>query len=260
MRVHELKIANVIVAFVVAMSFFLRLRLFDEIKDYETDLTVNPTRPLARGLIKIPEVRKLIGLLCLLEFGLLACISKSVALAHILPVAYSFLMYREFFIGKWIRPHLTTYAVLHTFVSVLVGASIVAIITGVPFPHFTKSLWWLVLANWGYFNLFEFARKTFAPSEERAGVESYSKIFGIPGAVILSLSQAVFPLFIVQELLGRTFFRHDVILLWGLLVIVVGPSLGFVIRRRDFAAKMFRNLVGLYLILGYLGLAWVLGS
>jgi len=253
-------ITRVAIAFTVALAFFLRLRIFDEIKDFETDLKVNPTRPLARGLIKIPEAKIAVTILTIFELALLAILSPWLALSHLLAVAYSFLMYQEFFIGDILRPHLTTYAVLHTFVSVLVGATIMSTVTGLMFWEFSRSPWFFALANWGFFNLFEFARKTFAPSEEREGVESYSKVFSIPGAVSLSLSQAVVPLLLVSNIADASFTPNELFALWSPLVLVGGPALAFVIRPRVFAAKMFRNFVGLYLIAGYLSLVWVLGS
>lgn len=41
-------------------------------------------------------------------------------------------------------------------------------------------------ANWAVFNVFEFARKTHAPEEEREGVETYSSRHGPRGAVLLT--------------------------------------------------------------------------
>jgi 4-hydroxybenzoate polyprenyltransferase len=245
-------------AFVLAISFFLRLRVFDEIKDYATDLKVNPTRPLARGLISIKEAKAALVALFAFEIALLALLSPVLVASHLLAMGYSLLMYREFFAGDFLRPHLTTYATLHTFSSVLIGASIVGVVTDLPFWEFSRPMGFLLLANWGYFNLFEFARKTFAPDEERPEVESYSKIFSVPGAVALSLSQAVFPLIIVHNTVGADFSKDDNIVLWGLLVLIAGPAFSFILRRRAYGAKMFRAFVGLYLILGYLALAWVL--
>lgn len=246
-------------AFVVAVAFFLRLRIFDEIKDHATDVVVNPDRPLARGLIRIPEAKRVILGLCVFELLALCLLAPVLALSHLLAMGYSFVMYREFFIGEHLRPHLTTYAVLHTFVSVLSAGTVVSVVTGLPFWGFSPSMWLLLMLNWGYFNLFEFARKTFAPTEERPHVESYSKIFTVPGAVALSLSQAILPLVIVRHVLAGSLTGIDNIVLSGSLVLVIIPALVFIIRPMAWAAKMFRGLVGLYLILGYLALAATLG-
>jgi hypothetical protein len=250
--------ARIGLAFILALCFFLRLRLFDEIKDFATDLAVNPTRPLARGLVTIPETKRAILILSVFELSLLFFLSPLIAASHLLAMIYSFVMYKEFFMGSVLRPHLTTYAVLHTFVSVLVGGSLVSVVTQRPFWEFAPSLSALLLINWGFFNLFEFARKTFAKQEERERVESYSKVFGIPGAVALSLSQAILPLLVLSRVLGNSLSKADWLLLAAFLVLPLGAGLGFAIRKHLFGAKLFRGLVGLYLILGYLGLAWVL--
>jgi 4-hydroxybenzoate polyprenyltransferase len=250
--------ARIFLALVLSLSFFLRLRIFDEIKDYATDLAVNPTRPLARGLISVGEAKRMLALLSVFEISMLLFLSPIVAASHLLAMVYSFVMYKEFFIGDILRPHLTTYAVLHTFVSVLVGGSLVSVVTERPFWDFAPALMGLLLINWGFFNLFEFARKTFAPAEERENVESYSKVFGIPGAVALSLSQALLPLLLLSNIVGVSLSKSDWLLLGTLLVLAMGPGLGFAIRRHAFGAKLFRGFVGVYLILGYLGLAWVL--
>jgi 4-hydroxybenzoate polyprenyltransferase len=242
-------------AMAVALAFFLRLRIFDEIKDYQTDLRVNPARPLARGLIRIAGAQRVIVGLCAFEILALSLLAPMLACSHLLAMGYSLLMYREFFIGSYLRPHLTTYAILHTFVSVLSAGTVVSVVTGVPFWGFSSSMWLLLLANWGYFNLFEFARKTFAPAEERANVESYSKVFTVVGAVALSLSQAIVPLLIVHHVLGAGLTQLDNSILVGLLAIVVAPALAFAIRPNTLAAKWFRGLVGIYLIFGYLALA-----
>src|SRR5690606_26663462 len=48
---------SIIFGMILATLFFLRLRLFDEIKDYESDISINPTRPLPRGLLSIFDLK-----------------------------------------------------------------------------------------------------------------------------------------------------------------------------------------------------------
>jgi 4-hydroxybenzoate polyprenyltransferase len=180
-----------IVLFFVLLSFFFRMRLFDEIKDYAVDCEKNPSRPLPRGILGVDDLRRVIFMLFGFEI-VLTGIANPVFLAMLLPAqGYSFLMYREFFIGKFLRPHLTTYAVSHTVVMVLLSGLCSTCLLGC-FP------WQLEIRNWifalgcfGIFNVFEFGRKTFAGAEEQPGVDSYSKIWGRSGAVFLNLSQGL---------------------------------------------------------------------
>ena len=243
----------------LALLFFFRLRLFDEIKDYEVDLKVNPTRPLARGLISVKEAKNAVG--CVLALELVTCFLLNGIFGiffHLPAIAYSFLMYREFFIGNFLRPRLTTYAVLHTYVSVLLGFSLSLHWLGhsglsLPLQNFL-----FLFVNWGFFNLFEFARKTFSPQEERPNVESYSKVFSLPGAVLLSWSQVVLPLLL---LLYLGFFQNRPlegnVLATIAFVLTIATGIYFILKRSTSSAKIFRLGVSLYLILGYLGLSLV---
>lgn len=241
-----------LVVFVLMLSFFFRMRLFDEIKDYEVDLKINPTRPLARGVLSISQVKKALIFLIILELIIASFLGVNSFLVHAIAIGYSLLMYEEFFIGDLLRPHLTTYAVTHTFVSCLLGLSSGIAMTGVSL----SSLSWINLSfflmNWAFFNLFEFARKTYSPSEERPHVPSYSNIFGCYGALALSLSQAFFGVALVSYFKGH-------LSIWVALIFYFLASSVYVIKRNDKAAKFFRNISGAYLLLHYVLLIYVLG-
>ena len=239
---------------VFIFSFFLRMRLFDEIKDYEVDLKVNPTRPLARGLIKVSEVKRALLLLIILELIMTWNLGPVAFLIHAAAIGYSLMMYEEFFIGDFLRPHLTTYAVTHTFVCSLLGVSTLTSLANLNFGYFQKPLLAFVLMNWFYFNLFEFARKTWAPSEEREGVASYSKIFGLWGSVALSLSQVAIGILLLFQTELSTATLKKVLaagILYGLL------SLVFPLKPTPKTASFFRGLTGVYLLAHYLILTLV---
>jgi hypothetical protein len=182
--------ARVLATGLVAVLFFFKLRLYDEIKDYEVDLEFNPTRPLARGLLTVTQVKRAIALVLAVELIILAFLGMGALVVGTVAITYSLLMFREFFIGSLIRPHLTTYAVTHTFVSSLLSATLLTALSGTSPLEWTRGSWAFVLASWFLFNIFEFGRKTFASHEERGRVESYSKIFGRSGAVTLVMIQA----------------------------------------------------------------------
>lgn len=240
------------VVFLLLLSFFFRMRLFDEIKDYEVDLKVNPTRPLARGILTVSQVKKALFLLILFELVIAGSLGLSCFMLHALAIGYSLLMYEEFFIGDLLRPHLTTYAVTHTFVSVLLGASAAVAMTGAELSQLNWSHAPFFLMNWAFFNLFEFARKTFAPEEERAHVPSYSNIFGCSGAWALSLSQALIGVGLVYYTKA-----HPLPILAALLYMVV--SLSYLFGKSKKTASLFRNLSGAYLLLHYIVLIYILG-
>jgi 4-hydroxybenzoate polyprenyltransferase len=244
-------------ALILMLSFFFRMRCFDEIKDYEVDLKINPTRPLARGVLTIAQVKKGLFFMILFELLLSAYLGFWPFVIHALAILYSLLMYEEFFIGDLLRPHLTIYAVSHTFVSVLLGISAATAITNFNLQKITFSDISFFLMNWAFFNLFEFARKTFAPTEERANVPSYSNIFKPFGAWLLSWSQVI-----VGILLVALSIKDSSHFYWLLTAAVVYTliSLGYVFKPQEKMAKIFRNITGSYLLLHYILLCLAIGA
>lgn len=263
-RIMEIDVAvpRFILSLVVALMFFYRLRCFDEIKDYKVDLELNPTRPLARGVLKIREVKQMFVSLTVMEL-IVAAIQGPAALAtHALAVGYSYLMYKEFFIGRILRPHLTTYAVTHTFVSILLGWSVAAQVTRVPFWQFPGLFVAFSFVNWMLFNVFEFARKTFSAEEETVGADSYSRRFRPMGAVVLCLSQILIAVSIVAWMPAYVmsvpaWWPGDV---WSLhAVLACLPAMTGIIyglQPTQLAAKIYRGMAGIYQLLFYLLISW----
>lgn len=239
------------------LSFFFRMRCFDEIKDYEVDLKVNPTRPLARGILSVSQVKKGLFWMILFEVVLAASLGLWPFMIHAMAIGYSLLMYEEFFIGDLLRPHLTTYAVTHTFVSVLLGVSAATAIVGFNPQKLQFQDVCFFLMNWCFFNLFEFARKTFAPTEERPHVPSYSNIFNPKGAWLLSWSQVVIG--IVLSWLAMSQFAHFYWLIAGALLYTL-LSVGYAMNPQVKMAKIFRNGTGIYLLLHYILICFVIGA
>lgn len=188
---YELSPLALVFLFLATLCFFFRMRLFDEIKDYDVDLKINPTRPLARGLISVREVKQTILGLIIFELILISNLGAVPFFLYLFALFYSLLMYEEFFVGDWLRPHLTTYAVSHTVVVAFLSFAIISCVLGFTALNFSPNIFLFCLSHWCIFNLFEFARKTFDPGEERPNVPSYSNIFGLKGAYVLSASQVV---------------------------------------------------------------------
>jgi 4-hydroxybenzoate polyprenyltransferase len=237
------------IAGVLSLLFFFRLRCFDEIKDYRLDLVIHPTRPLPRGAVSVPAVKRAFLIIAAAELVIAATLGARVVATHALALAYSFLMYREFFIGRRIRPHLTAYAVTHTFVSVLLGYSVASVVTGRAVWELPQALLLFGLVNWCLFNLFEFARKTYAREEERADVDSYSRIFRPAGGALLSASQVAAALALlawVSEIGWQAVAA-------GLLAV---PLLAYAVRPTVVTAMTLRGVTGVYLLAAYALLAW----
>lgn len=237
-----------------SVCFFFKLRLYDEIKDYELDCVINPTRPLARGLLQHSDLYRGIALCILLELVCFGFAGLPGVVGITFTILYSLMMYKEFFIPKLIRPHLTTYAVSHTIVSSFLSLTLLAALTS-QLPWLLNSkLLYFALNSWFLFNVFEFGRKTFLSAEERDGVESYSKIFGRTGAALLTLSMATGSTFCLFSSLGslnetETSSLRGLLLMTDLGVLVLGLLYAFKNQRPY--GKLFRSLSSFYIVWVY---------
>ena len=246
-------------------SLFFRLRCFDEIKDYDVDLLINPNRPLARGLLQISQVQQLLLSLTLFEVALSATLGIYAWCAHAVAITYSILMYKEFFIGRWLRPHLTSYGVAHTLVAAVLGMSIAAAATGANIVDLPRPFIWFCALNWSMFNLFEFARKTFAIAEERPNVQTYSALFGVRGAVFLSVSQIIltagcYGMLQESASIGSGFAG------WGASAVFVGIGITImpllaasvaILTKKVRDLRLFRVVVSGYLLAFYAYVSWL---
>src|SRR3989344_3369044 len=107
-------------------AFLFKLRLFDEIKDFEHDAIAHPGRPLIRGSILHFDLYQGIALCTLFEFVTFGLFGWPGLTAIVIADAYAFLMFKEFFLRLWIRERLILYAITHTFVAALLSLAVFA--------------------------------------------------------------------------------------------------------------------------------------
>lgn len=242
-------------AVMVTLRIFFRLRVFDEIKDSKTDRSVHPDRPLARGLISPAEAKRVAFLVALVEMILALVCGLPAFVAWMAVFAFSLLMFREFFVGQWLRPKMELYALTHTLVAGWMGLFVAAAISDLPLWRLPRGLWGFALANWAVFNVFEFARKTWAPEEETAGVESYSNRLGRAGAALLTMGQVAVAAAAGYLLLSESALPRAA--LWSaiaMLVITGAASLLFLCNPRRGTARLFRGTMAFFIIGYYLAL------
>lgn len=167
------------------ISFFFRLRVFDEIKDFDIDSKNYPHRVLQTGrinkkqLIVISVTGTLIEIAWSLVSGFPVIICWGVA------VGYSLLMRYEFFVGKFLNKYLLLYAITH----MLVMPLIILWVYSAFHPKLEIMIPFYILGGLSLFSgfSFEIARKLRSPKAEKPGVDSYSKSLGYIGAIILLL-------------------------------------------------------------------------
>ena len=244
---------NFITLLIGVIAFYFKLRLYDEVKDYELDVVINKTRPLPRGLLNHKDMYRGMAVCIAIELVCFSLMGLESFISIVIAILYSLLMYKEFFIAEKIRPYLTTYALVHTIVTTLLSFAIFSFLTKLTILEVigTRSFLSFAMANWLLFNIFEFGRKTFASSEERQSVDTYSSLFGRTGAVILVASQAVITYYLATTLNGV----NNSILFWGLgslLILLAFLSLHYIFADSTKTAKRFRLFSSVYIIVYYL--------
>jgi 4-hydroxybenzoate polyprenyltransferase len=240
---------KIILSALAALAIFFHLRIFDEIKDYKNDLVVHKDRPLARGLISVREAKIASLSLILLELCLAFFIGLAAFIAAICTVVYSLIMYKEFFVGDWLRPKMATYALAHTLVSCWMSVFIFSAVTGLNFWMIPKTYGLFVLVNWMIFNIFEFGRKTFGKEEEGDLVESYSKRLGPSRAafnVVFMATVAMYAAYKLGNIFNLSFLcTISMYLLYGLTLLVAGL---YAVHNDKSSGKMFRGICSVFIL------------
>ncbi len=249
-------------AFGCLFLFFLQLRIADEFKDHENDAKFRPERPVPRGLITFNEL-KWLGmisagiqvLLCLLLYPPLILLLFAVWV-------YMALMSVEFFVPTWLKQHSFIYLWTH----MLIMPAIDLFATGCDWLQHQAVppeglLWFLIVS---FFNgvVIEIGRKTWAPEEERVGVESYSSDWGIKPAIAVWIA-AILLSFVCACVVAMTlsFFVPVFSLLLVMVVVVVMLGIRFMQNPSKQKSKWLENasalwVASLYLILGVIPMGY----
>jgi len=194
---ESFSIIKLVILFLGTLVFFFKLRLYDELKDYQNDLMAYPN---IRGLLSHKDIYKGIYISILLEILSFSLFGFKGLLTVGIPIIYSLLMFKEFFVRSWIRSHLTFYALTHTLVSALFSLALIATFKSTFIWNLDTDSYLFALLSWCLFNIFEFGRKTFISSEEHKEIESYSKIYGRFGSALLVISMAIISNLILKEI------------------------------------------------------------
>lgn len=170
------------VGVLTALVFFFLLRVLDEHKDALTDRRYRPELPVPRGLVTLAELRSLGGGALAAVLALNALLAPVLLWACLAIAVWAALMTKEFFLGEWLRARPTLYLLSHMAIMPMIDT-------------YTTGLDWLAAGasprpGLGYFlvvtflngSLIEIGRKIRAPDEERAGVDTYTRAWGMRAA------------------------------------------------------------------------------
>lgn len=237
------------------ISFFFRLRVFDEIKDYRIDMQNHPERVLQSGKINLKTLQWISAVGFIVELTWSAYMGTAALLAYGMVFGYSLLMRYEFFIGSWLKKSLLLYAFSHNLIMPLIIAWIWFAYQAEPGLVLYLLAALSVLAGFS----FEIARKLHAPEGERSGVESYSKSIGRKSSIALILLLLALGLAAQCYLLaqiGASLWSYLILsLLYG---IVLVAYLRQVQKAREAALRRIELGVSLFMLISYLSILFEL--
>jgi len=200
------------------ISFFFRLRVFDEMKDYAIDVINHPQRVLQSGKINLKTLQILatVGLIIELIWVYKAGVASQIT--WFIALFYSIIMRYEFFIPKLLTKNLLVYAISHMIIMPLI---ILWIWSSFDFQFaYNNALVYLVLLSLLSGFAFEIARKTHSADAERPTVDSYSKQLGLHNAqylimaLALGMNLSLVMLFTVLNVPLALYFVIQLVCLW----------------------------------------------
>jgi 4-hydroxybenzoate polyprenyltransferase len=193
----------IVVAVLVLFGLFFQLRVADEHKDNEEDTKFRPERPVPRGLVQLAELRAVAFGVAALQIGLTAWLDWTLLGPLALVWAWMAVMTKEFFVPAWLRKRPIIYMVSHMAIMPLIDLYATAcdwLPAGVgAHEGFGLTLGAFLLLSLVNGTVIEIARKSWAPEDEREGVETYSKLWGpgfagtaVLGVILAALAVAAF--------------------------------------------------------------------
>lgn len=172
-----------IIGILSVISFFFRLRVFDELKDYNIDIINHPKRVLQSGKINLKTLVLVSILLMTFEIYWIFSIGKVSIIAWLIAFIYSLIMRYEFFIPSMLKKSLFVYAFSHMIIMPLIIFWIWTSLSNS--ISIENSIIYLLILSLCSGFAFEIARKIFAEENETETKDSYSKELGRKNSQIL---------------------------------------------------------------------------
>ena len=170
--------------FLIAMLLFFQMRVCDEYKDHDDDLRYRPERPIPRGLVSLRQVVTLGGLS--LPVTVLVGWLWYPPVLWLLALVWFWLalMTLEFGVPVWLKARPVLYLLSHMAIMPLIDL----LLTGLEWmpgggPAFR--LWMFLALSFVNGCVLEIGRKLWSPSNEIAGVETYSRLWGPRKAALI---------------------------------------------------------------------------
>ncbi len=226
-------LAESIIGCLVFFMALFEIRLLDEHKDYAKDVIAHPERMLSRGEITLADLRKLLYVMVALQTAMALYLGPAPFIVWLVMQVFSLLMFKEFFVPEYLNRHMGLYLLSHQIsvpLALLFGISQRADLC------YLASIQPEMLALFLFGTMmttvnFEIARKTWSADREHEHADSYTKVWGIGGAVVVNQ--------IIALLAGASFIYLYVTIAGSIVypVIVVAAYLLFLASEIAFVAK-----------------------
>lgn len=246
-------VSHIILGVVATISFFYRLRVFDEMKDFKMDAINHPNRVLQSGKVSLRQLVVIALLLLIVEISWSLISGLKTVLFWSIAVAFSLLMRYEFFISNLLK----RYLLLYSFTHMLIMPLIIIWLWSAYVAQFAFTLPLILLCLLsilgGY--SFELARKIHARAAERELVDSYSKSIGFIGSIIsvcLCLLAGIITQFYLLTLLDTRLWPYYLL---GLLYLVTLALYIIAIRKQhEKQLRLAEVFVSLFMLISYVSI------
>ena len=234
------------------LVFFFCLRVLDEHKDQATDRRFRPELPVPRGLISLPELRGIALAALAAVFLLNTLLAPRLLVAMLVVALWAGLMTKEFFVRRWLRVHPTAYLLSHMLIMPMVDAYTTGLDWLVAGDHPRGGLWLFLIITFLNGCLLEIGRKLRAPEQEREGVDTYTRAWGVRGALVVwlaVLAAAGTGTWLAARALGTGVAAP---LLVPLLLSAAYPALRFLRETKPRWARAIDTVSGVWTLITYL--------
>jgi 4-hydroxybenzoate polyprenyltransferase len=239
-----------VIGVIAVISFFFRLRVFDEVKDLQIDNINHPGRVLQSGRVTLKQLFLISAVLSVFEPIWSYWNGPTTVICWLVALGYSILMRYEFFISSFLKPRLFLYACTHMLIMPLIMLWVWS-----AYNHnlLHPSLYLLgALSLFGGF-CFEIARKIHALGAERPTVDSYSQSIGYKTSIICVLLFLLAGIFVQCYLLYSIQSRLWAYIIIGLLYLLTCVVYAIVSKRpQEKKIRLAELFVSLFMLISYL--------
>lgn len=247
--------SSVGVAFLSSLLFFFQLRVADEFKDFDEDSRWRPYRPVPRGLVTLPELRRLAVAAMAVQAAVAVWAAPGLLPLLLLVWMYMGLMTKDFWLHAYLKTRPFTVLWTHMLIMPFIDFYATAcdwVVAGQRGSVGIGLVWFLIAS---FFNgiVVEVGRKIRAPEDEEEGVETYSRVWGRERAIVYWLGAIAatyaFALLAAREA-GGMLVVLAVLGILAVVAVVAGLSLAH--SPRPGRGKQIELLAGLWTIALYL--------